>query len=386
MMLDKNITFRSLLITVIAIFLASGLYGCASDGIKYDNGEAVRDESSVLSIFNKGGIRLTCGISCSGSWGSSRVDLKFLYSQSRWNDIVFVVARIGYGDDLAYFYLGRAAEELGSFDAALTYYQLALKNHTKCDGLFNICDGFLFPSDINSRIYYVQERLAAATQAKSNIPRKKSDRLSNSAYSSGATTIEATSNKQDEALKLAISNFSLNEIKQYIGIMLDGVKDHNDSDINSGLAALNQMAHPKRGDRKVARNYNAKGLSGMRSGSFSEAVSIFADAVRTDPADPEIIDNLSIALQKISRFEDARHAALCALSLAPTRATAWANLGTVLAQENKEESAVASFMLTFRFSKNQQKTRDYFKSLVDGDAPTPVKQAAAKALNQFGSQ
>jgi len=360
-----------LLIIVMSISIASGLSGCVSGGIKSDNGETVSDESSILSLFKKGEIRLTCGTSCSGSWGSSLVEIKSLYSQSRWKDIVLEIAKIGFDSDVDYFYLGRAAEELGYFDAALTYYQLALSSSMKCAGLFNNCNGFSFPSDIDSEISFVQRQ----------IERRKT------AEEAAKSTIRQTSNiLLSEAVTSAISTYSLNEIKKHIATILDAIKTHDDAGINAGVAALNQIAHPPHGNRKKARAENVKGLAAIREGSFNEAVSFLSAAVRTDPADQEIIDNLSFALQKSSRFQEARFAAECALSLAPTRASAWANLGTVLAQENKEESAVASFMLAFRFSTNQLKTREYFKGLVDGDAPSSVKQAAANALNLFGMQ
>ena len=217
----------------------------------------------------------------------------------------------------------------------------------------------------NSSIPYIQEQLKTESIATSPIAPSKIS--------------------QNNDVRLVISAFPLNEIKKLVGSMLDGVKEGNEAEINTSVIALNQIAHPARGDRKTARSYNVKGIASIRQGAFNEAVSLIAVAAKTDPADQEIIDNLSFALLKNANLEEARLISECALSLAPKRASAWANLGTVLAQENKEGSAVASFILTFRFSTNLNKTREYFKGLIGSDAPFTVQRAASMALSQVGS-
>jgi len=101
--------------------------------------------------FTRGEIRLSCGISCAGAWGSSRRQAKAFYDNGLWNDLAKKVIEIGFDNQLSYFYLGRAAEGLGYFNAARTYYTHA--SSTKpCDGLINNCDGFSFPTEINVRL------------------------------------------------------------------------------------------------------------------------------------------------------------------------------------------------------------------------------------------
>ena len=143
-----------------AIIAACGLvtYGCASTGIQTSTGEQV---TNVIAVFERGEARLNCGPSCSGAWGSARRQAKRLYEQGLWNDLAIEVARVGFKDDQTYFYLGRAAEGLGHAEAARTYYKLGLVSSYKCAGIFNNCDGLVFPNEIIAGI----NRLPATTKA-----------------------------------------------------------------------------------------------------------------------------------------------------------------------------------------------------------------------------
>ncbi|MBU2569303.1 MAG: hypothetical protein KJ725_04575 [Gammaproteobacteria bacterium] len=120
------------------------LFGCANRGIQTQTGLEVID---VMPVFQSGNARLNCDTTCSGSWGASRKKFKGLYEQKLWKDLAIEVARVGFRSDQTYFYFGQAAEGLGNIEAARTYYKLGLVSF-KCDGVFNNCDGFVFPKDL----------------------------------------------------------------------------------------------------------------------------------------------------------------------------------------------------------------------------------------------
>lgn len=120
-------------------------YGCASTGIQTSTGEPA---TNVIEVFQRGEARLNCEVSCSGAWGLARRQAKRLYEQGLWNDLVTEVVRVGFKADQTYFYLGRAAEGLGHTEAARTYYKLGLASSYKCSGIFNNCDGLVFPNEI----------------------------------------------------------------------------------------------------------------------------------------------------------------------------------------------------------------------------------------------
>lgn len=133
---------NKVLLFTICICLLSG---CATRGIQNPTGTEVID---VMPVFLNGDARLNCDTACSGSWGASRKTAKGLHEQKLWKDLATEVARVGYRSDLAYFYLGQAAEGLSNIESARIYYKLGLVS-TKCDSpLINNCDGFVFPKDI----------------------------------------------------------------------------------------------------------------------------------------------------------------------------------------------------------------------------------------------
>lgn len=101
---------------------------------------------AALQKFAAGQVRLECATSCSMTFGAARRQLKRWHDAQIWTDLAARVVEIGYDNDLAYFYLGKAADGLGYPDAAVTYFRLA-QAARKCDGFINNCDGFIFPRD-----------------------------------------------------------------------------------------------------------------------------------------------------------------------------------------------------------------------------------------------
>jgi hypothetical protein len=107
--------------------------------------------------FLQGKATLDCELNCSGAWGWARPTLLQYIAQQRWVEVAQKVLEIGYHDDLAWYYLGRSAEELNAPRAALIYYYKA-EAAKQCDGLFNNCDGFKFPEAAQARIDTLTQR------------------------------------------------------------------------------------------------------------------------------------------------------------------------------------------------------------------------------------
>ncbi|HEY1266445.1 MAG TPA: hypothetical protein VGH16_04255 [Candidatus Binatia bacterium] len=117
-----------------------------SKGITY--GKTGRVELS--DEFKNGEARLACDIHCAVTWALYRDRAKALYNTRAWNDLATNVLRIGYADDLSYFYLGKAAEGLGHYRAAEHYYRLSRAASLKCAEIYGDCYGFVFPRDARS--------------------------------------------------------------------------------------------------------------------------------------------------------------------------------------------------------------------------------------------
>lgn len=105
------------------------------------------------SDFYSGQIRLSKSFFDSSAFG--RDELRDAYKNGEWIKLVNLVLSKRAAWDTYYFYLGRAAEELGHKKAAITYYDLAINSdrYKKCNvsSMINLCDGFTFPRDAQSR-------------------------------------------------------------------------------------------------------------------------------------------------------------------------------------------------------------------------------------------
>jgi hypothetical protein len=155
----------------------------------------------------------------------------------------------------------------------------------------------------------------------------------------------------------------------------------NNADILSAKIKLDSFPRPDRGDRKIAREKNTQGLALLKANTFGAAIERFSEGAKFDPSDVELVNNLGYAMVMAGRLPEARKTLVDAIALDSSRAAAWANLAQAFAKGGEEESAVATFLITFTFSKSQLKTVEFLKGLADGDPDPKVKAAAAKALD-----
>ncbi len=100
-------------------------------------------QSRVLNQFSAGALRLDCSsIGCAAEFGYNRPNFVQLHNTGRWRELVLEIARVNYEQDMSYWYLGRAAENLNFPQLAKTYYQIAL-NSPRCNSIVNTCDFYL---------------------------------------------------------------------------------------------------------------------------------------------------------------------------------------------------------------------------------------------------
>ena len=128
--------------TVVAIIFA----GISSVAMAQVTLEKLGDE------FTGGKLRLNQSMFGSGVGGTA--DLKALYDQKKWEELVLDVISKRFVVDTYYFYIGVAAEELGFPDAASVYYDLAINTDKKCaehQMFTDTCVGFKFPGDAIKR-------------------------------------------------------------------------------------------------------------------------------------------------------------------------------------------------------------------------------------------
>jgi hypothetical protein len=157
--------------------------------------------------------------------------------------------------------------------------------------------------------------------------------------------------------------------------------------LDAAVARLESLPRPARGDRKVARQLHAQGLSLIgQTGFESLAVEKLKLAHSADPLDVQIVNDLAYAELSSGDPAAAWFRLQQTLRLAPRRTSAWVNLAetAVSALPNEmraQRNAVHGYWLGFYFSENRGKTIEYLRTKVAStDASPALREAAAQAL------
>jgi len=106
--------------------------------------------------FRSGEAVLEC-TSCALGFGNRADKLKTLDARGDWEGLAREVLDVGYSQDIAWYYLGRAAAGQGLREAALRYYQhaanLARNKETHCKGVFSdLCNGVRLPEQAEAAL------------------------------------------------------------------------------------------------------------------------------------------------------------------------------------------------------------------------------------------
>lgn len=110
-------------------------------------------DKAIETQFSKGTLRLQYSMFGKGISGGA--ELKQLYDEKRWPELVQGVAGKQFVSDLYYFYLGAAAEDLGHGDAAQVYYAQAIaasRGGNSCNAALDNCRGLAMPATAAQRL------------------------------------------------------------------------------------------------------------------------------------------------------------------------------------------------------------------------------------------
>jgi hypothetical protein len=105
----------------------------------------------------------TTGFAAAWAAGSNGYLTKSLHDSGQWKTLAAVVLKDKYGDNLGWYYLGRAAEGMGLCDTAEHYYKISKerseKFETRC--LSIACHGFKLPDLLEERLRAVEAMRSA---------------------------------------------------------------------------------------------------------------------------------------------------------------------------------------------------------------------------------
>jgi hypothetical protein len=82
--------------------------------------------NQFMGDLKSGRLGLTCQFDCYWSWLNEYPRMVQLHRASQWEALAELVMQVGLEQDLAYFFLGRAAEGLGHYDSAVKFYQQSI--------------------------------------------------------------------------------------------------------------------------------------------------------------------------------------------------------------------------------------------------------------------
>ena len=140
------------------------LYGCAGSGS--DNRYANMTRPELLAQLQLGRSVLRCREACLPVWRDAQPRAARLYAGSQWSDLTALVMQNEYQDDLSLYYLGRAAEGLGFYLAAISYYRQSIElsgTSISCANLSRLCGGIALPTEAARRLSIAEQLLAKPT-------------------------------------------------------------------------------------------------------------------------------------------------------------------------------------------------------------------------------
>jgi Flp pilus assembly protein TadD len=220
----------------------------------------------------------------------------------------------------------------------------------------------------------------SAPQANSEVKTEKS--LPRSGDSKNAPNSAAAQLREPPAVTKAPDAA---EVLKLVMAMVDSVRAKDEVALQKALESIKALPVPRRGDRSAARAANTAGLAKIQSNEIPEAIAIFREGFAADPQDVEVVNNLGYVLSLAGNEIEAIDTFAKAISLAPDRASAWANLAVSFAKTNQLENGIAAYLLVYKFSKSQEKTRSFLvkqSSEAKDERERVLYQKVLEALDQ----
>jgi hypothetical protein len=138
-----------------------GLVCVAVAGCTTQTGTPLSAEDAMV-LLRSGRPVLSCRDACLASWRESQPQAQRLAEAGNWRELAILVERVGYQDDLTLYYLGRAAEGLGYYPAAASFYRQSMQfsgTSASCLNLSKLCGGVSLPHDASLRLAAIDREL-----------------------------------------------------------------------------------------------------------------------------------------------------------------------------------------------------------------------------------
>jgi len=181
----------------------------------------------------------------------------------------------------------------------------------------------------------------------------------------------------------AFGNVQLTPRLDQVTRMLAGAASRDANAVWDAKTEIEELPYPARGDRKLARRLNTTALEKFKADQVADSAADFEKARRADPSDQEIANNYGYMLYRAGKLAEAEAQLRYTLALAPARAAAWANLAEVLGAQGQVQRAADAFVVSHRFSRNPDTTRQYIEKFAASADTAGLKEGAAQALSRL---
>jgi tetratricopeptide (TPR) repeat protein len=173
------------------------------------------------------------------------------------------------------------------------------------------------------------------------------------------------------------------DIKACIAMMLEAIDPRSPEALQVAATRIGELNRAQRGDRKVARGLNDRGLSEFKNKNFTAAVSLLKQANSADPADVEVLSNLGYVALQANRTEEAVTALSAALMLDPRRTSTWAPIAELYVIRGKNDHALRALLLGYEFSGNRDKTVTVYEERASSAEREAIKPIYVEALKKI---
>jgi Tfp pilus assembly protein PilF len=144
---------------------------------------------------------------------------------------------------------------------------------------------------------------------------------------------------------------------------------------------INSLERFARGDRKVARDFNQRGLQAFNNQDYRLAAKLFRQGVQADPGDIELAANLAFALMRGGEIDAAGQPLANALILNPRRTATWTPLAEYFVQIDGFNYAVRSLLVGYYYSRNQETTYRFYADKSQSEANAGLRRAYQAAFD-----
>ncbi|MEJ1962521.1 MAG: hypothetical protein WDO56_13650 [Gammaproteobacteria bacterium] len=157
------------------LVLAAGLSGCPG-AIRPESPE---EELRMTTDFQNGTVIFDCTIKCSGSYIFNQDQIWAFHDNKAWHELAIAVISAGWRQDISYFLLGVAAQQLGYYEPADRYYRMAGAlsqsplGSERCGSVPSLCHSIVLPRDLYPRLAAVSR---AMRQPRASAPLPAIDR------------------------------------------------------------------------------------------------------------------------------------------------------------------------------------------------------------------